>query len=947
MGALGDRSIRDSLPLPVARLWRRALNAKSAKDRHDTAYFAWEVSIRLGVAVAPPADVTSLARGSTGTWASALQGADRILEESSLIEGHSAWVEVVTGRPGSRRSVRLGDLASTLAAYRNKIIGHGSVRADTFYAEHGPRLLAALEVAWRAALFLPDGSRLAFVESVELTSTGDKKARVLDVSGDAPVVVDPNGVYLPDGILPGRLYVRGPTGWSGLHPWLLFDCVEERMWCFNGLGRRAEYLDYASGETLPTDELRRAFPGTEEALRAILGSGARTGEGASTPIPDARRFGEYEVLGKLGQGGMGAVYLARQQSLDRLVALKMLPDDRAKDPIAVARFRREIRALARCDHPNVIKILASGETRGTHYYAMEYVDGVDLARVIRAMPASLDFETAISSACEAARGERGELFPDLPPIPRRTNLPLRGDERYRQVARFFAQAADGLHHLHDQGIVHRDISPANIMVTWPEERAVVMDLGLAALEDASVSLTRDKSQIIGTLRYLAPEQLQRRVDQVDRRADLYALGATAYEVLTGRPIFDGDTEARLIQQVLHERPRSLLGIAPEVDPLLAHVFEHAIEKQPTARYGTARDLADDLRTWLAGGTPTARPPGAYLKARSAILEHRSYLLLAGAACVGAAACLALVRVIEAPTRETGGPLASEVARRGGHARELQNRVLEHLLGLEHAIPDGREQIHSWLDSATAFADSRQYMSLRDACRNDLARFVIPPTDRTEQAAAEVAHAGWNNVTERLRKLKSALEAYAPRPQPSGAAPVEAVDLPPAPRAQSTSSKSESGSQRDLAGVEANDLLGSDPRGLRDLADRLQALPRIDRDALTAGLRSTVAECGLDPLVQLSAWVSFLEGCAQETWAPGLGARLWLETSETQRFLELLVRELGLDRLRATNEPEDLLSQDEAQRSLGLALVVLDKGGPTIGRARLLAALRPRLAPDER
>lgn len=600
------------LPLPVARLRRRSHNAKSPKDRHDTAYFAWEVSLRLGVAAAPPAEPGTLARASVGQWVSALRVAELPIADARVLALFARLTEIGTDKRSERRSITARDLVNALPAYRNRAIGHGSARAAAFYEEAGAELLEALDVAWEAGVFLPRDARLLFAESIQLGHDGAPRARLLSLDGDAPTVVDPRGTVVPRELLPHRLYLRRDERWTPLHPWLLFDEESERVLCFNGLARRAEYLDYASGETLAGPQLEKRFPGVTDELRRMFD--ASTGGGDAPPasaatVEDARFFGDYEVLGKLGQGGMGAVYLARQKSLERLVALKMLPAERAHDAIAVARFKREIDALSRCEHANVIKILACGEARGTHYYAMEYVEGADLARVARALSSSSsDFDTAVSSACEAVRGERKELFADVPEIERKSRAPAQGNDRYRQAARLFADAAHGLAHLHANGILHRDISPANIMVTWPDERAVVMDLGLAGVENASVTLTKDDRQILGTLRYIAPEQLQRSLLAVDKRADIYSIGASLYELLADRPMWDGETEAQLIQQVIREEPPPLERVAPKVPRDLALIVAKACEKDPKLRYETADALADDLERFLAGEPVTARPP---------------------------------------------------------------------------------------------------------------------------------------------------------------------------------------------------------------------------------------------------------------------------------------------------------------------------------------------------
>lgn len=615
------------LPLPVARLHRRSFNAKSAKDRHDTAYFAWEVSVRLGVAAAPPANAGSLARASVGQWCAALKPKDRPLDDPALLALFASLTEAATGTRSERRSISPRDLLDALPAYRNKVLGHGSARQPSFYEEAGRLLLAGLEVAWREHLFLSADAMLAHVDSVSLDASGGRVARALDLSTETPVVVDGGTTRVPDTVLPRRLYLREGTAWRALHPWLLFDDEDERLWCFNGLGRRAEYLDYASGETLSGTELEKAFAGTETALKTLLGASATFVEaGPESTAPDERRFGDYEVLGKLGEGGMGAVYLARQTSLGRTVALKMLPQDRAKDPIAVGRFQREVRALAQCEHPNVVKIYASGEARGTHYYAMEFVDGADLGKVAKALSSSPDFESAVSSAFELTRGERAEMFPGLPTVPRRPAAATKGEDRWRQMARFFAQAARGLAHLHENGIVHRDISPANVMVTWPDERAVIMDLGLAAIENATVTLTKDKSAILGTLRYIAPEQLQKHLVEVDRRVDVYSFGATMYELFGGRPIFDGETEPRLITQVLREEPRLLSKVEPRLPIEIAHIVHKAIEKDPARRYSTAVDLALDLEAFLNGDPIQARAPTLGYRVRRWVRRRREMVI---------------------------------------------------------------------------------------------------------------------------------------------------------------------------------------------------------------------------------------------------------------------------------------------------------------------------------
>jgi len=622
---------RGALPLPVARLRRRSLNAKSSKDRHDTAFHAWEVSVRLAVAAARPRDVSRLRRGSLGEWARSLELAPTELKGPGVLALYAHLTEVGLGKRSQPRAVLARELLDALVAYRNRVVGHGSVHEPSFYDEAGARLLTGLEETWSADVFLPAGASLQHCDAVALTSDGGRRARLLDLGNETPLVLDPLGSPVPELVRPRRLYLRRGEEWIDLHPWALYDEERERLYCFHALGRRAEFLDFGSGQFLRGEELERLAPGVEDELRGLF---AGTGAPAPEPAPakEQHRFGDFRILGKLGEGGMGSVYLASQLSLDRLVALKMLHPGAGVDPVAEARFEREIEALSRCEHPNVVKILASGVEEGTRYYAMEYVEGADLRRVARALPESGSFELAVSSACEAASRERRERFRDLPQVTRRTPPAARTHgQRHRDLARYFRDAARGVQHLHERGIVHRDLSPANLMVTVGDARAVVMDLGLALLEDASVSLTRDRATILGTLRYLPPEQLQRNLLTVDRRADVYALGAVLYELLTDRPLFDGDTEVRLIEQVLREEPAPLRRVDPRIPRDLATIVEKAIQKDPRQRYESAEGLAEDLQAFLEERPIRARPATVAYLTRKWVERNRSLAAVLGVA----------------------------------------------------------------------------------------------------------------------------------------------------------------------------------------------------------------------------------------------------------------------------------------------------------------------------
>ncbi len=709
--------LENDLPLPVAALVRYAGNAKSAKDRHDAALRGWEASIQLAVAARPPADLSPLVRGALGHWCAALSfptGAPESLDAPEILAAQALFAEIGAERKVKPSKISPRTLFEHLPAYRNAVIGHAGMRPAEFYERAAKVLVEGLLAAWDAGLFLPRDAHLVYAEEIVLDAAGGRRARLYDLAGHVSHVVDPTGTRgIPDDLLPRRVYVleskRGR--YRALHPLVLFHEQEgkERVLFFNGYGRRADYLDYAGGEKLKEIDRRESFPNLEEEVRAFFRATPISEEKTPSEVPDQNRFGDYEILAELGAGGMGVVYLARQVPLRRIVALKMLPADMARDPVRVARFRREITALGKCDHPNVVKIFASGETNGTPYYAMEYVDGPDLKAVSTALSSSDDFHTAVSSASDAVNKEREALFANVPDLSRRTPSEpslghVRAKDRYRQLARAFRDAAKGVQELHDRGIIHRDLKPENLMVTAAEHRVVVMDLGLAMVKDASISITQDKTAILGTLRYMPPEQLLRSLFQVDHRADVYALGATLYELVANRPLFDGDTEERLRHQIIHERPEALKRIVAEVPRDLATIVETAIEKDPAARYPTAQALSDDLAAFLEGRPIAAKTHGPFFPLYLWATANKGW-----AATVVLAVVMATWALVAVSDARTSMKYVRELSVERDQIHRLSD--VQRLKDLEAdsethwpARPENVAGIENWLERASALAD---------------------------------------------------------------------------------------------------------------------------------------------------------------------------------------------------------------------------------------------------
>jgi len=278
-------------------------------------------------------------------------------------------------------------------------------------------------------------------------------------------------------------------------------------------------------------------------------------------------LGDFEIIGEIGRGGMGVVHRARQRSLDRIVALKVLPNILGQAPKAISRFQKEAQAAARLHHTNIVPVYAQGEHQGHYFYAMELIDGEGLDRVMRR---AWDFvESGLG------RGDAARILRD-----------------HRQLARMVAAVAEGLEHAHAQGIIHRDIKPQNLL--YASDGALhITDFGLARLlDEPSVTVT---GEMLGTPAYMSPEQVRARRDRIDHRTDIYSLGVTLYELLTGRRPFTGATRDQIIARICTEEPRAPRRLRKDVPLDLETICLRAIEKDTRRRFATAGEFAAELR----------------------------------------------------------------------------------------------------------------------------------------------------------------------------------------------------------------------------------------------------------------------------------------------------------------------------------------------------------------
>jgi len=334
------------------------------------------------------------------------------------------------------------------------------------------------------------------------------------------------------------------------------------------------------GAEIPADAPEGGCPGC--LLETALGALAHEDESLLDSAQEATRserlekmlgeLGDYELLEEVGRGGQGVVFRARQKSLNRTVALKVISLGQWASKGHVKRFRREAEAAASLDHPSIVPIYEVGERDGSCYFSMKFVEGGQLDEVVRRTPMSI-----------------------------------------RHAAELIAKVARTVHYAHEHGILHRDIKPGNILLDQKGE-PLLTDFGLARLVEAESTVTRTL-EVMGTPSYMAPEQAAGQTTKLSKAADIYGLGAVLYQLLTGHPPFAGGTTFETVRLVLDTEPRPPRLLNPKIDRELSTICLKYLEKDPKRRYASALALAEDLEHWLKHEPIRAKRSGFFIHAR--------------------------------------------------------------------------------------------------------------------------------------------------------------------------------------------------------------------------------------------------------------------------------------------------------------------------------------------
>lgn len=391
---------------------------------------------------------------------------------------------------------------------------------------------------------------------------------------------------------------------------------------------------------------------------------------------DIGQLGDFRIVREIGRGGMGVVYEAYQVSLQRRVALKVLPFASAIDQRQLQRFKNEALAAAHLQHANIVPVHAVGCERGIHFYAMQFIEGASLSELIGGLRRS-NAPTANGSA-EFSQTQIDDTASLTTSTGTRTRTGGQG-ARAQWVAQLGLQAATALEYAHQAGIIHRDIKPSNLLLD-PQGQLWITDFGLAQVRGdpgrGDVDLTAT-GEVLGTLRYASPEQALARRGIVDHRSDIYSLGATLYELLTLRPVFEGRDRGELLRQIADNDPSPLRQVDPAIPEDLETIILKALRKEPGERYLTAEEFAEDLQRFLENRPIQARRPTVVERVRKWSRRHPSVvvsgIVMLVLLALGSMISAALIRIEQSKTSLARTEAVNAYQRERLRAEEAESR----------------------------------------------------------------------------------------------------------------------------------------------------------------------------------------------------------------------------------------------------------------------------------
>jgi serine/threonine protein kinase/Flp pilus assembly protein TadD len=504
---------------------------------------------------------------------------------------------------------------------------------------------------------------------------------------------------------------------------------------------------------------------------------ARVGGACGEQVAVTGTLGDFRIMREVGRGGMGVVYEAEQISLDRRVALKVLPFAAALDGKQLQRFKNEAQAAAHLQHQNIVPVHYVGCERGVHFYAMQFIDGQTLAALIRELRQEAGKEdrgSRMDDRGSKAAGEgatiedRGPNNETRPCHPRSSIIDSRSSF-FRTVATLGVQAAEALEHAHQLGVIHRDIKPANLLVEWRAGGVNppvlwITDFGLAhCLSQPGLTLSGD---LVGTLRYMSPEQALVERVPVDARTDVYSLGVTLYELLTLEPAYNGRTREEVLRQIAFEEPRPPRRLNAEVPAELETIVLKAMAKSPDERYATAQELADDLRRFLEDKPIQARRPTLIQRARKWARRHKPVVaaglavLLMGVVAWAVSTVLILRQRDEARAQREVAQTQQQLAQERWELAQAQRQVAQEQRELARRAVDEMytEVAEKWLAHQPHMQEVQRRFLLK-ALRYYEVFVQEPGTEPTLRHQAGIAYRRVGDIQFRLGKHAPAEAAY--------------------------------------------------------------------------------------------------------------------------------------------------------------------------------------------